>query len=139
MWITRQGTILTYGEDRKEENRKVWKYIRLAEQRNTQETIWKNIRNLEHLTQAQMAESLKINIKRYQRLEKLEVDPDADILNSLYFLYGYSPLAILDENMYYIDEINKSWENFPESVKLQLHTVLEENMKLIFMYEKQEK
>ena len=139
LWITRQGTILTYGEDRKEENRKVWKYIRLAEQRNTQETIWKNIRNLEHLTQAQMAESLKINIKRYQRLEKLEVDPDADILNSLYFLYGYSPLAILDENMYYIDEINKSWENFPESVKLQLHTVLEENMKLIFMYEKQEK
>ena len=111
----------------------------MAEQRNTQETIWKNIRNLEHLTQAQMAESLKINIKRYQRLEKLEVDPDADILNSLYFLYGYSPLAILDENMYYIDEINKSWENFPESVKLQLHTVLEENMKLIFMYEKQEK
>ncbi|MGN0399963.1 MAG: helix-turn-helix domain-containing protein [Blautia sp.] len=135
LWITRQGTILAYGDDWNEENRKIWKYIRLAEQRNTKETIWKNIRGLEHLTQAQMAEGLKMNIKRYQRLEKLEVDPDADILNSLYFLYGYSPLVILDENTYYIDEINKSWEGFPEVVKTHLNAVLEENIKLISMYE----
>ena len=51
-----------------------------------------------------MAERLDINIKRYQRLERMEAEPDAVILNSLYTLFGYSPLIILHENLYYAED-----------------------------------
>lgn len=136
-WLTRQGIILMHGENWRETNQRVQKYIRLAEEKEQQTNIWKIIRKIEDLTQMKMAERLDINIKRYQRLERMEAEPDAVILNSLYTLFGYSPLIILHENLYYAEEINKCWSEFPDEVKEQLSAVLEEDLKLITLCEQE--
>ena len=136
-WLTRQGIILMQGENWKEINQRILKYIRLAEGKEQQTNIWKSIREIEDLTQMKMAERLDINIKRYQRLERMEAEPDAEILNSLYTLFGYSPLIILHENLYYAEEINKCWSEFSEEVREQLNAVLEEDLKLIMLCEQE--
>ena len=99
--------------------------------------IWRSIRKIEDLTQMKMAERLDINIKRYQRLERMEAEPDAVILNSLYTLFGYSPLIILHENLYYAEEINKCWSEFSDEVRMQLNGVLEQDLKLIALCEQE--
>ena len=47
-----------------------------------------------------MASLLDINIKRYRRIEKNQVLPDADILYSLYMKLGYSPLIVMDSDFF---------------------------------------
>ena len=74
-WLTRQGIMLMHGENWKEANQRVWKYIRLAEEKEQHRNIWRSIRKIEDLTQMKMAERLDINIKRYQRLERMEAEP----------------------------------------------------------------
>lgn len=64
-WLTRQGIMLMHGENWKEANQRVWKYIRLAEEKEQHRNIWRSIRKIEDLTQMKMAERLDINIKRY--------------------------------------------------------------------------
>ena len=136
-WLTRQGIMLMHGENWKEANQRVWKYIRLAEEKEQHRNIWRSIRKIEDLTQMKMAERLDINIKRYQRLERMEAEPDAVILNSLYTLFGYSPLIILHENLYYAEEIKKCWSEFSDEVRMQLNGVLEEDLKLIALCERE--
>ena len=136
-WLTRQGIMLMHGENWKEANQRVWKYIRLAEEKEQHRNIWRSIRKIEDLTQMKMAERLDINIKRYQRLERMEAEPDAVILNSLYTLFGYSPLIILHENLYYAEEINKCWSEFSDEVRMQLNGVLEQDLKLIALCEQE--
>ena len=125
-WLTRQGIMLMHGENWKEANQRVWKYIRLAEEKEQHRNIWRSIRKIED-----------INIKRYQRLERMEAEPDAVILNSLYTLFGYSPLIILHENLYYAEEINKCWSEFSDEVRMQLNGVLEQDLKLIALCEQE--
>lgn len=136
-WLTRQGMSLTHGENWKETNQKVWNYIRLAEEKEHETNIWRSIRKIEDLTQFKMAERLDINIKRYQRLERMEAEPDAVILNSLYRLFGYSPLIILHEDLYYAEEINKCWSEFSEEIRQELNRILEEDLSLIMLCEKE--
>ena len=59
------------------------------------------------------------------------------ILNSLYTLFGYSPLIILHENLYYAEEINKCWSEFSDEVRMQLNGVLEQDLKLIALCEQE--
>lgn len=76
--------------------------------------IWKKIREVENLTQNQMAGLLEINIKRYRKMEKGEVPEDAAILASLYENLHYSPMLILNRKKYCLDELNNIWDKFSE-------------------------
>lgn len=87
-----------------------------------EQRIWKKIREVENLTQVQMANLLEINIKRYRKIEKGEVSEDAAIFVSLYENLHYSPMLILNRERYYLDELNTIWSKFDkESIEKLLH------------------
>ncbi|MCI9139305.1 helix-turn-helix domain-containing protein [bacterium 1XD42-8] len=69
------------------------KYI-LAESGSTK-SIWRLIREYSGYTQREMAVLLGIDIKKYRRLEKKEVQPDSEIILALYNQFHISPLMLL--------------------------------------------
>lgn len=134
LWLTEQGILLN-GGNTEELDGKMWKHIKLAEREKEDASVWKTIRMIEDLSQVQMAEKLDINIKRYRRIEERKVGPDAEILNRLYMEFGYSPLAVMDRESYYMNEINGVWNSFPGKIRQVLNRLLDENIKLIDRYE----
>ncbi len=128
LWLVRQGLILC--EEETEILGDSWKYIRLMDSQKN-DTIWERIREVEGISQEKMAEKLDINIKRYRKIEKLEVEPDAEILYSLYAEFGYSPQVILDQNAYCMNEINKIWDTFSEEIQMMLKRHLDYDVQLI--------
>lgn len=132
LWLVKQGLILCGQEDKELENS--WKYIRLMDlQKN--DTIWERIREVEGISQEKMAEKLDINIKRYRKIEKMKVEPDAEILHTLYVEFGYSPQVIMERNTFCMNEINKIWDGFPKDVQMMLKRHLDYNVQLIRMSE----
>lgn len=113
------------------EIKRAWKHIELIENEKKMNSIWRNIRKVEGISQQRMAERLDINIKRYQRMENLRTKPDAEILHSLFFDLGYSPLVMMKQDMFYLDEINKIWDEFPEKTRERLEGVIEQGIKLM--------
>lgn len=113
------------------EIKRAWKHIELIENEKKMNSIWRNIRKVEGISQQRMAERLDINIKRYQRMENLRTKPDAEILHSLFFDLGYSPLVMMKQDMFYLDEINNIWDEFPEKTRERLEGVIEQGIKLI--------
>ncbi len=111
-----------------------WKYIQLMDSQ-TQDSIWERIRKVEGISQENMAEKLDINIKRYRKIEKLKVEPDAEILYSLYKIFGYSPQVIMDSHAFCMGEINKIWDEFPEDIQMMLRRYLDYDMQLIRLAE----
>lgn len=112
-----------------------YKCLQLAEGEKKTVSIWENIRKTEGLTQIKMAEKLDISVKRYRRIEKGVVDPDAEILNTLYCEFEYSPMVIMDRQMFYLDEMNHIWEIFPEEIRIKIKQMLENALILINEYE----
>lgn len=130
LWATYQG--ISYEKSNKiYEIKRAWKHIELIENEKKTTSIWKNIRKVEGLSQKQMAERLDINIKRYQRMENLRTKPDAEILHSLFFDLGYSPLVMMKQDMLYLDEINRIWDEFPEKIRKRLESVIEQGVNLL--------
>jgi len=115
---------------------KTYKSLQLLKHINKENTIWECIRKNENLSQIKMAEHFDINVKRYRRIEKLKVAPDAEILNTLYCRLHYSPLVILNREMYFLDELNQIWNAMPESAKDRLKPLLQEILTFIQLYEK---
>lgn len=129
LWVTYQGA---YEKSNKiYEIKRAWKHIELIENEKKINSIWKNIRKVEGLSQKRMAERLDINIKRCQRMENLRTKPDAEILHSLFWDLGYSPLVIMKQDMLYVDEINKIWDEFPEKTRERLEGVIKQGIKLM--------
>ena len=130
LWVTYQG--VSYEESNKiYEIKQAWKHIELIENEKKINSIWKNIRKVEGISQKRMADQLDINIKRYQRMENLKTKPDAEILHSLFWDLGYSPLVMIKQVMLYVDEINKIWDEFPEKTRERLEGVIEQGIKLM--------
>lgn len=130
LWATYQS--ISYEKSNEiYEIKRAWKHIELIENEKKMNSIWRNIRKVEGLSQQRMAERLDINIKRYQRMENLRTKPDAEILHSLFFDLGYSPLVMMKQDMFYLDEINKIWDEFPEKTRERLEGVIEQGIKLI--------
>ena len=130
LWVTYQG--VSYEELNKiYEIKQAWKHIELIENEKKINSIWKNIRKVEGISQKRMADQLDINIKRYQRMENLKTKPDAEILHSLFWNLGYSPLVMIKQDMLYVDEINKIWDEFPEKTRERLEGVIEQGIKLM--------
>lgn len=130
LWATYQS--ISYEKSNEiYEIKRAWKHIELIENEKKMNSIWRNIRKVEGISQQRMAERLDINIKRYQRMENLRTKPDAEILHSLFFDLGYSPLVMMKQDMFYLDEINKIWDEFPEKTRERLEGVIEQGIKLI--------
>ena len=127
IWVTRQGLrkarIQVPGE-----LRNMWKYVILAENQYREDNIWINIRRAEKLSQKLMADKIEIDVKRYRRLERLELQPDAYILMTLYRRLSYSPLLFLENELYFPDVINRIWEEFPGEIQEPCIRMLDEGM-----------
>lgn len=130
LWATYQS--ISYEKSNEiYEIKRAWKHIELIENEKKMNSIWRNIRKVEGISQQRMAERLDINIKRYQRMENLRTKPDAEILHSLFFDLGYSPLVMMKQDMFYLDEINKIWDEFPEKTRERLEGVIEQGIKFM--------
>lgn len=130
LWATYQS--ISYEKSNEiYEIKRAWKHIELIENEKKMNSIWRNIRKVEGISQQRMAERLDINIKRYQRMVNLRTKPDAEILHSLFFDLGYSPLVMMKQDMFYLDEINKIWDEFPEKTRERLEGVIEQGIKLM--------
>ena len=128
LWATYQS--ISYEKSNEiYEIKRAWKHIELIENDKKMNSMWRNIRKVEGISQQRMAERLDINIKRYQRMENLRTKPDAEILHSLFFDLGYSPLVMMKQDMFYLDEINKIWDEFPEKTRERLEGVIEQGIK----------
>lgn len=134
IWLTRQGLLLSGRQDMKAAD-KVWKYVELAEKEISEESVWKHIREIEGMTQMKMARMLDIDIKRYRRIEKKESLPDIEIIHTLFRELEYSPLVIINRDLFCVDEMNRIWADFPEPVRNELGRILEENLGLVTQYE----
>lgn len=108
-----------------------WKYISLLEEAKESSSIWRNIRKVENLSQIQMAARLDINIKRYQRLESMQVYPDAEILHTVFHEFGYSPLVIMGGELVSLEGINRIWNGFSENMRNSMLYLLDQIVKLI--------
>lgn len=129
LWTMNQGIRLNHEKGRV--SPRSYKSLKLFQGENDSESVWENIRRVEGISQTRMAEILDINIKRYRRIEKMLVYPDSEILNTLYCELEYSPLTILDSQLYYLDEMNYIWEGFSEIIKDKLESFLEKALDLI--------
>lgn len=115
------------------------KSARLVQSYSEKLTVWENIRKVEAISQMKMAELFDINIKRYRKIEKGLSEADAEILQALYEKMSYSPLLILDRDLYYIDEMNRLWEQFPQAVLAQIDPLIDAILRIIIDYEERQK
>lgn len=127
------GVGLSYGQSEEIKlPESVYKNLNLAQMElDLPENIWKSIRRLDHITQFQMADILGINIKRYIRLEKEVIRPDAEILCRLYSRLFYNPLLVMDASCYPLKECNDAWTAFPGELKRELAALLNLAQELI--------
>ena len=94
-------------------------------------SVWKSIRKLDEITQYRMAEILGINIKRYIKLEKEMIGPDAEILYRLYTGLYYSPYLAMHSSNYYLKECGDAWESFSGEVRGRLDLLIAQGLELI--------
>lgn len=128
IWVTEEGTRISRIEY-DESLSKAYELMKISEL--DERFIWKKIREAEHLTQAQMANLLEINIKRYRKIEKGEIPEDAAILASLYENLNYSPMLILNRKKYCLDELNRIWGKFNAPLLKRFSKYLEASSEIL--------
>lgn len=94
-------------------------------------TVWERIRKNDNLTQVSMAALLDINVKRYRRIEKGLVGPDAEILYTLYQKLYYSPLIFFDKKELYLDELNRCWKQFSKETQRRMEQFIKVALDII--------
>lgn len=100
IWLINQGIQRENLDD--SDFSRLWKYIGYAENKYKENNIWLNIRKTEELSQEKIARIIDIDVKRYRRLEKNIILPDADILVTVYQKLGYSPLMFIENEFFCI-------------------------------------
>ena len=128
--ITQMGLALILEQDIQLTER-TFKSARFIKEYDIRLTTWENIRKAESCSQLKMAEYFDINIKRYRNIEKEKTKPNAEILHTLYHKLKYSPLLVLDQKMYYADEMNRAWELFSKEISNGLETIVETILKFV--------
>ena len=116
IWTIKQGLKLSHYSDVSRLHN-VYKIMYLMFWNNESYSVWNAIRDVESLTQMEMADILEINVKQYRRLEKGISEEDTTILLSLYIKLNYSPLLLIERDMWCINELNAAWNLF--STKMQ--------------------
>lgn len=130
LWLVNQGIYLSRGQGL-EITDYTLKNMELADRELKTPAIWKNIRGIEGLSQHKMAEKLDIGFKRFERIERKYGEADAEILNTLYEKFHYSPLAVLDHQLFCLDEMNQVWEDFSDEIQKRLEPYFERALELI--------
>lgn len=131
VWAVNMGFALECGK-KAELPEAVYRNLRLAQMEFEMPwSVWKSIRKLDEITQYQMAEILGINIKRYIRLEKEIIGPDAEILYRLYTGLYYSPYLAMPSSNYYLRECGDAWRSFSGEVRGRLDLMLVQGLDLI--------
>lgn len=70
-------------------------------------TAFEKLRVASGITQDKMVEILGVNIKKYRRLEKGIIQPDAELMAKIYEATKCKPSFFLDENNYYLSLISE--------------------------------
>ena len=115
------------------------KCMRLLQNYSEDLTVWENIRRVERRSQEEMAGIFDINIKRYRKIEKGYSMPDAEILQTLYEKMQYSPLLVLDQKKYYLDELNRVWALLQPEWRRETERLVGQARKLIRLSEENKK
>lgn len=136
LWIIKQGIYLSKSQ-KLEITDFTLKNMELSGRQLKSPSIWKNIRDIEGLSQHKMAEELDIGFKRFERIERKQGEADAEILCTLYERFHYSPLAVLNHQEFCLDEMNQVWEEFTDEIQHKLEPYLENALRLINEYEKE--
>ena len=113
--------------------------MRLLQNYSENLTVWENIRRVERRSQEEMAGIFDINIKRYRKIEKGYSMPDAEILQTLYEKMQYSPLLVLDQKKYYLDELNRVWALLQPEWRRETERLVGQARKLIRLSEENKK
>ena len=61
--------------------------------------------------------------------------PDAEILQTLYEKMQYSPLLVMDQKRFYLDELNRVWEALPAEWRQETEAFVRQAEKLVRMSE----
>lgn len=101
------------------------KGVWLVELEDHKTSLWERIRKVEGLTQLDMADLLGMEVKRYRRIEKREIDADVEVLCALYDRLHYSPQMFFDVDRFYVDELNYYWNLLLEDTKGFLRKIVE--------------
>lgn len=134
LWLINQGIYLSNGQG-DEITDYTLKNMELAERELKTPSIWKNIRGIEGLSQEKMAKKLDIGLKRFERIEREQAEADAVILNTLYENFHYSPLAVLNHQLFCVDEMNQAWDGFTDKIRKRLEPHLKRALELVLEYE----
>ena len=109
--------------------------MRLLELESKEYSIWKKIRNIEFLTQIQMADILDIDVKRYRGIEKGDTLPTVEIIYAVYCSLDYSPQLFFDREKFYVDELNHYWNRLSDTSRQYIEFLLENIIQKIVEYE----
>ena len=86
--------------------------------------IWLAIRNVNNISQYDMAKGLQISLNRYRKIEKEKSYPDAEIIMQLYNLLGYPPSLILSEGRDCTNVLNTLWNYLTPTDQKKLQSFL---------------
>lgn len=97
----------------------------------TQKNIWKIIREVNRLTQVNMADGLKLTLSRYRQLEKDISLADAEILMQLYEFLQYPPSIVISEKCYCLTPLNEIWRQIDSFSKKEIADYLKLSIEFI--------
>ena len=123
IWLVKQGLDIEKSKYDINEINEYYKVIYFIQYRNHIKkkcNVWRIIRNDNEKTQQQMADKLKINIKKYRCIENGKREPDVQILVELYSEFGYLPTMMLPEVVINISYLNEIWNKFSSDLKSRL-------------------
>lgn len=94
-------------------------------------SIWYILRQVNEITQVKMAECVGMNIKRYRKLEKGEIQADGEVLALLYKNTFYLPSLIVSNKGYSMGRINEIWNRFDDSLAETLYNHITAGAKMV--------
>ncbi|MCM1134242.1 MAG: transcriptional regulator [Clostridium sp.] len=90
------------------------------------ESVLHEVRKIAGMAQIPMAEKLGVNIKKYRRLEKEELKPDAELLLRIYKTTGCKPSLLLDDTDVEKLIINDLWNDITPPVRKKILSLAEQ-------------
>lgn len=109
------------------------KYLQLRLQnKDAKESVWYGLRAAHDLSQKQMAELIRVDIKKYVRMEKGQTKPDAEILLEIYERWGMPPNVIMERKNGDLQELNDLWQELHEPRRRKVLKLIQFSEELFF-------
>ncbi len=91
-------------------------------------TVWKHIRKLHNISQAEMTRFLDIDFKTYRKIEKGTTMPNVQILTNLYNELGYYPTLVENIESNYLFTLNHVWIELSKESQRKVEDIVEYNL-----------